>query len=182
MRFGGLHVLDFAVVAGYFVAVTVIGRIAATSSKTREGFYLADRKLGRIYQFILSFGHSTEPQGAVSIASFVYQQGASGSAGSLLQMVFMNPYFWFMRIWFRRVRLVTMADLFEDRFKSQKLGVFYTLFQVAVVCVSIGFSNVVAYRIAAPLMSKPEAAWSPAERTSIESMNALRELEHTSQA
>ena len=41
--------------------------------------FLAGRKLGKLYQFFLNFGNATEPQGAVSTASFVYQQGAPGS-------------------------------------------------------------------------------------------------------
>ena len=51
----------------------------------------------------------------MSTASLVYRQGASG-VWHALQTLFMNPYYWFMNLWFRRVRLVTVADLFEDRF------------------------------------------------------------------
>ncbi|MFM8334159.1 MAG: sodium:solute symporter family protein, partial [Opitutaceae bacterium] len=118
MTFGSLHALDLAIIAAYLLAVLYLGRRAAQGASTEEGFFLAGRKLGKLYQFFLNFGNATEPQGAVSTASFVYQQGAPGSWLSF-QTVFMNPYFWFMNVWFRRVRLTTLSDLFEDRFASR---------------------------------------------------------------
>ena len=30
-------------------------------------------------------------------------------------MIFLNPYYWFMNAWFRRVRLMTTAEMFEAR-------------------------------------------------------------------
>src|SRR6185503_7479318 len=115
----------------------------------------------------LNFGQSTDPHGAVSTVSVVYQQGASG-VWLLLQTLFMNPYYWFMNLWFRRARLVTVADLFEDRLASRSLAVFYAAFQIftAVVIVK-GFSNFIAYKITASLLVKPEANWTPAEQQSV---------------
>src|SRR5712672_584987 len=105
---GSLHPLDIFIVVAYLAPAAHIG------------------KLGKLYQFFLNFGNATEPQGAVSTASFVYQQGAPGAWLSF-QTVFMNPYFWFMNVWFRRVRLTTLSDLFEDRFASRGLSMFYAL-------------------------------------------------------
>ena len=70
--------VDVAVVVAYLAAVVWIGRRAA-ARPSEDGFFLAGRKLGKLYQFFLNFGNATEPQGAVSTASFVYQQGAPGS-------------------------------------------------------------------------------------------------------
>jgi solute:Na+ symporter, SSS family len=176
MLFGSLHVLDFAIIVGYLVAVIWIGKRAARAAANEEGFFLAGRKLGKLYQFFLNFGNATEPQGAVSTASFVFQQGAPGSWLSF-QTVFMNPYFWFMNVWFRRVRLTTLADLFEDRFASRGLSMFYALFQILVACVFLGFGNVTAYKIASSLIVKPEAAWTAADRTRIEGYREMKALE-----
>ncbi|MGH7995735.1 MAG: sodium:solute symporter family protein [Opitutaceae bacterium] len=176
MRFGSLHPLDLAIVAGYIFAVIYIGMRASKAAASEDGFFLAGRKLGKLYQFFLNFGNATEPQGAVSTASFVFQQGAPGCWLSF-QTVFMNPYFWFMNVWFRRVRLTTLSDLFEDRYASRGLSVFYALFQILVACVFIGFANVTAYKIAASLVVKPQAAWTVAERASVEDYRELRQLE-----
>jgi Na+/proline symporter len=178
VRIGGLHWLDVAIVVGYLAAVVYIGKRASKAVKSEEGFFLAGRKLGKLYQFFLNFGNATEPQGAVSTASFVYQQGAAGCWLSF-QTVFMNPYFWFMNVWFRRVRLTTLSDLFEDRFGSRGLSMFYALFQILVACVFLGFANVTAYRIASSLIVKPEAALTTTERASVAGYHELRTLEKT---
>ncbi|MEN9636390.1 MAG: Sodium/pantothenate symporter [Verrucomicrobiota bacterium] len=176
MTYGSLQTIDLAIIAGYLVAVLVIGYRAARGASSEEGFFLAGRKLGKLYQFFLNFGNATEPQGAVSTASFVYQQGAPGSWLSF-QTVFMNPYFWFMNVWFRRVRLTTLADLFEDRFASRGLSFFYALFQILVAGVFLGFGNVTAFKIASSLVVKPEASWTAAERVAVDGYRELKGLE-----
>jgi Na+/proline symporter len=176
MILGSLHLLDLAIIVAYLAAVVIIGKAAAKGTSNEEGFFLAGRKLGKLYQFFLNFGNATEPQGAVSTASFVYQQGAPGSWLSF-QTVFMNPYFWFMNVWFRRVRLTTLSDLFEDRYASKSLSLFYAIFQILVACVFLGFGNVTAYKIASSLVVKTEAQWTAAERASVEGYRELKALE-----
>ena len=176
MRIGSLHILDILVVVAYLVAVVWIGRRASGANTSEDGFFLAGRKLGKLYQFFLNFGNATEPSGAVSTASFVFQQGAPGSWLSF-QTVFMNPYFWFMNVWFRRVRLTTVSDLFEDRFGSRGLSLFYAMFQILVACVFLGFANVTAYTIASSLVVKPVAAYTAADQSAVDGYHELRALE-----
>src|SRR5436190_16006001 len=173
---GSLHVLDLAIIVAYLLAVVYIGKRAAKGANNEEGFFLAGRKLGKLYQFFLNFGNATEPQGAVSTASFVFQQGAPGSWLSF-QTVFMNPYFWFMNVWFRRVRLTTVSDLFEDRYASRGLSLFYATFQILVACVFLGFGNVTAYKIASSLVVKQEAQWTATDRAAVEGYNEMKRLE-----
>src|SRR5688572_17742125 len=171
------HFLDYCIVAAYLILVTVLGKVAARGARTGEGFFLAGRKLGKVYQFFLNFGHSTDATGAVSTASIVYQQGVSGVWVGF-QMIFLNPYYWFMYSWFRRVRLTTMADLFEDRLGSRGLSWFYAGFQIAMaVAVTMAFCNLVSYKISAALVTKAETHWSPAERQSVEGYRELTQLE-----
>ena len=181
MTIGSLHVLDLAIIFAYLTAVVWIGKSAAKGTHSEEGFFLAGRKLGKLYQFFLNFGNATEPQGAVSTASFVYQQGAPGSWLSF-QTVFMNPYFWFMNVWFRRVRLTTLSDLFEDRFGSRGLSLFYAMFQILVACVFLGFGNVTAYKIASSLVVRPEAQWTAQDRAAVEGYREWKQLERQNTA
>ncbi|QYM77732.1 hypothetical protein K0B96_10385 [Horticoccus luteus] len=179
MYFGSLHVVDLLVILAYLALVIYIGRRASKSNMSEEGFFLAGRKLGKLYQFFLNFGNATDANGAVSTASLVYQKGASGVWLSL-QTLFMNPYYWFMNAWFRRVRLVTVADLFEDRFGSRSLARFYAIFQIfATVVVIIGFGNLVGYKVTASLLVKPEARWTAAERASVAGYHEMKQLEAT---
>jgi len=176
MSLGSLHPLDLLIVVLYLATVVYIGKRAAKGNNSEEGFFLAGRKLGKLYQFFLNFGNATEPQGAVSTASFVYQQGAPGAWLSF-QTVFMNPYFWFMNVWFRRVRLTTLSDLFENRYASRKLSLFYALFQILVACVFLGFGNVTAYKIASSLVVKQEVQWTAEDRASVDGYRDLKQLE-----
>jgi Na+/proline symporter len=170
------HPLDLAVIVAYLVTVVYFGHRASKGAKSEEGFFLAGRKLGRAFQFFLSFGNTTEPQGAVSTASLVFQRGVTG-VWFAFQTVFMNPYFWFMNTWFRRVRLVTLADMFEDRLGSRSLSWFYAIFQVGVACALLGFGNFVAYKIASTLVLEPEARWTATDRDSVAGYGEYRRLE-----
>ncbi len=176
MFLGNFHVLDVAVIIAYLGTVVYFGYRNKKQAASEESFFLAGRKLGRLYQFFLSFGNATEPQGAVSTASLVLQRGVTG-VWFAFTTVFMNPYFWFMNTWFRRVRLVTLADMFEDRLGSRGLSRFYALFQVFVACALLGFGNFVAYKIASSIAIKPEAQWSVAERASVAGYAELKQLE-----
>src|SRR5690606_17957119 len=83
----------------------------------------------------------------------------------------------FMNLWFRRVRLVTVADLFEDRLASRGLARFYAIFQVvATVTVIIGFGNLISYKVTASLLVKPETRWTAAERAAVEGHVELQRL------
>ena len=178
MTIGSLHIVDILIVAGYLVVVTYLGhRAAKKGTQSEEGFFLAGRSLGKLYQFFLNFGNATDANGAVSTASLVYKQGASG-VWHALQTLFMNPYYWFMNLWFRRVRLITVADLFEDRFGGRGLARFYAIFQiVATVTVIIGFGNLISYKVTASLLVKPESRWTAEERRSADGFQELKRLE-----
>jgi SSS family solute:Na+ symporter len=182
MTLGSLHVIDLLVLLAYLGIVLYFGHRAGKATHDGEGFFLAGRKLGKLYQFLLNFGNSTDANGAVSTASLVYQQGVSGVWLSL-QTLFMNPYYWFMNLWFRRVRLMTVADLFEDRLGSRGLARFYAIFQImASVVVTLGFGNLISYKISASLMVKPEASWSAAEKQSVAGYQEMKLLEKQAKA
>ncbi|WP_438480458.1 sodium:solute symporter family protein [Oleiharenicola lentus] len=173
----GLHLLDYAVIAAYFIVVLTLGKIAAKGATTGEGFFLAGRKLGKVSQFFLNFGNSAAASDAVSTASVVYQQGISGIWLGF-QMIFLNPYYWFMYPWYRRVRLTTTADIFKDRLGSSGLSVFYATFTIiSAVAVTMAFGNLVSYKISSALVTKTETSWSPAERASVEDYRELMTME-----
>jgi len=174
----GIHPLDLAIIVLYLVVVLWLGYRASRAARNQEGLFLAGRKLGKLYQFLLNFGNATDANGAVSTSSLVYQQGVSGCWVGF-QLIFLNPYYWFMYAWFRRSRLVTTADLFEDRLGSRRLASFYAVFQAAAtIFVVIGFGNLITYKICSALVVKPAAAWNATERDSVEGFREMRTLEH----
>ena len=164
MKFFGLHWIDVSILLTYIVVVLWIGKKLSHGVKGEKDFFLGGRSLGRWLQFFLSFGNMTDPGQATTTASSVYRQGAGGAWLALITL-FLTPYYWFMNVWFRRVRLTTMADLFEDRFGSRFLATSYaiTMLMIAVVGVIAG-GNVTALKTLQPLMVKDQAIYTPAER------------------
>jgi Na+/proline symporter len=146
-----MHVIDYAIVGLYLTVVLFLGRRSKKGTGTEEAFFLAGRTLGKLRQFFFNFGHSTDANTAVSTVSFVYEEGASG-AWLQLQMIFLNPYYWFMNVWFRRARLMTTAELLEERLESRRLAQFYAVFQIGVAIIGIAFSNFVAYKVTSALI------------------------------
>jgi Na+/proline symporter len=158
----GLHWEDLLMIALYVGAMVWIGRRTSRTVKGEADLYLGGRRLGRVLQFFLNFGNMTDLNNTVTTSSAVYANGAGGTWISL-QTLFMTPYYWFMNVWFRRVRLVTMADLFEDRFGGRTLSTLYSIFTIVLAIATIGWGYLVTYKTIAPLMTKEPAAWTPAE-------------------
>jgi len=176
MKLFGLHWIDVIILLGYIVAVLAIGKKFSHGVKDEKDFFLGGRSLGRWLQFFLSFGNMTDPGQATTTASSVYRQGAGGAWLALITL-FLTPYYWFMNVWFRRVRLTTMADLFEDRFGSRFLATMYaiTMLMIAVVGVIAG-GNVMALKTLQPLMVKDQAIYTPAERQRVADYHEFAEL------
>jgi len=177
----GINLIDALVVAAYLGVVLYLGKRAASHSKSEEGYFLAGRKLGKLYQFFLNFGNATDANGAVSTATLVYQQGASG-AWQAFQTVFMNPYYWFMNVWFRRVRLVTVAELFDERLSSRNLAKLYAFYQVLYIVFFIGWANLIGYNVTASLLPKPEASYTVEERQQVAQFREFHRLQKTDAA
>lgn len=158
MTFFGLHPLDTFILLVYIIAVLGIGQYLSRKNQTEDDFFLGGRKLGKWYQFFLNFGNMTDPSSAPATASSVYKQGIGG-IWLLLIPLFLTPYYWFMNIWFRRIRLTTMADLFEDRFGSRSLASLYAVVAIFIAILNIGFGNTIALKTLQPIMIKAPAAY-----------------------
>ena len=86
MRIGSLHVVDILIILSYLAIVVYVGRRAAAAASNQEGFFLAGRKLGKLYQFFLYFGNATDANGAVS-TTFVSWRSACSSANFACSML-----------------------------------------------------------------------------------------------
>ncbi len=166
MHVFGLHILDLLVVVFFLCGVIGLGWWSARGVKEEKDFYLGGRKLGRALQFFLNFGNLTDASGAPTTAAEVFRQGVGGIWISL-QTLFITPFYWFSATWFRRVRLVTMADLFVERLNSKSLATAYVLFNIYVSLLFLGFGNVVSYKVAAAMMVKPSSEYTQAEQVMV---------------
>jgi len=78
MRVFGLHPVDVGILAVYVVAIVWIGHWVGRKVKDQADFYIAGRRLGKLYQFFLNFGTSTDANQAVGVSREIYRQGFGG--------------------------------------------------------------------------------------------------------
>ncbi|MFI4912889.1 MAG: sodium:solute symporter [Sedimentisphaeraceae bacterium JB056] len=152
----GLHIIDVLIIVFYMFGMLYIGQRLSKQVSGETDFYLAGRKLGKLYQFFLMFGGATDANGAATVAAEVFRQGVSG-VWIGLQMMFATPFYWFYNVWFRRVRLISMADLFEDRFNNKKLAAIFAVYAILLASTMVGFGYLAAGKtMQAMLIKSPE--------------------------
>jgi SSS family solute:Na+ symporter len=172
----GLHLVDVAIIFVYVVVIIWIGHWVGRRMKSQTDFYLAGRKLGKLYQFFLNFGHSTDANQAVGVSREIYRQGLGGMWIQFL-VLFLTPFYWFTAMLFRRARLVTTGDLLEERFDSKFLGGAFAAFTLVMTLIGGGASYMVAGKTMMALTPKAESAYTAAEAASVAGFREYRELQ-----
>ncbi|HKJ67678.1 MAG TPA: hypothetical protein VKA68_06955 [bacterium] len=123
----GLHYLDIIVIGIFFGIIILIGWIANRVMKEgEEGFFLGGRTFGKLVSIFLAFGAGTNSDTAVVASRETYRSGMSG-VWSMLLWLFVTPFYWIIAPWYRRLRVVTIGDYFEERFRSRGLAMGYVL-------------------------------------------------------
>ena len=146
-----------------------IGRRVGQATEGMDDFFLAGRKLGKVYQFFLNFGCSTNADQAVAVSREVYRQGIGGMWIQSL-VLFLTPFYWFTVLFFRRVRLTTIGDYFAERFGSPFLGAAYAVFTLALSAfIGGGIGMLMAGKTMVAMTPKAIEQCTPAERASIRS-------------
>ena len=137
----GLPLIDIIVIAVYFLAVLLIGFWSMSRIKNQEDFFLGGRRFGKLILVFAAFGQSVNSSSAVSATTTTVVNGASG-IWSALNYVFGTPVYWITSVWYRRLRLLTMGDFFEDRFGSKIMGGTYAIVSCVsfMVMISLGFN------------------------------------------
>jgi len=177
MHFWGLHIVDLCIIAIYIAAMIWIGKKVGQASEGMDDFFLAGRKLGKVYQFFLNFGCSTNADQAVAVSREVYRQGIGGMWIQSL-VLFLTPFYWFTTLFFRRVRLTTIGDFYAERFGSPFLAASYAIFTLALSAfIGGGIGMLVAGKTMVAMTPKSIEQCTPAERASIEEFHELRQLE-----
>ncbi len=163
----GLHIIDCAIVLLYVVVILWLGRWAGRGTKDTSDFFLAGRKLGKVYQFFLNFGQSTDAGQAVGVSREIYRQGLGGMWIQYL-VLFLTPFYWFTTLWFRRCRLTTIGDFFTERFRSPFLGGSYAVFGLVMAFLGCGTSYMMAQKTMAAMTPKAIEDCTVEERASME--------------
>lgn len=177
----GLEISDLAVIVGYSLLIILIGLVAMLRVKNQEDFFLGGRRFGKFLQVFAVFGQATSTENVVGTVTTTYRDGAGGIWSSLL-MLWMTPFYWFTAPWYRRMRVLTMGDFFQERYASRTMGMFYSLVScfllIVMICIGLKAMSVTALAITL----KPEAEMTAAEKAERASSQRLEFLDQKSAA
>lgn len=171
----GLHGLDFAIIVVFIVSMLWLGWRASRRTTTSEDFHLAGRRLGKVYQFFLNLGTSTNADQAIVVSREIYRQGIGGMWIQYL-VLFLTPFYWFTAAFFRRVRLVTIGDFFTERFKSRFLGGSFAVFTLFMAFLGSGVGYMVTAKTMMALTPKPVEKYTLEERASVDLFQEFQAL------
>jgi len=176
MNLLGFHPIDVLLIVAYLAIITYIGKRSTGKVHTQEDFFLAGRKVGKLFQYFMSMATIVDASNAVNTASFAFAKGIGG-VWLMLAPIFSGPYYWFMGAWFRRVRLITMAELFEERFKSKSLAFIYAIVGIWLTIILTGMSYKISLRTFQGMTVKPVEKCTAQEKQKIEMYQEYRQLD-----
>jgi len=178
--FFGLAIIDIVVILLYFSMMIWLGYRAMKRIHNQEDFFLGGRRFGKWIQTFAAFGQATSAESGVVTTTMVRNNGAAGILAGLLGGLLLMPILWMTSIWYRRIRLLTLADFFVERYESKAMAAFYSFFQMLffMIVVALAF-NALGKTIAA-MTPKPLEEMSvseKAERTESVEWKSLEEAD-----
>jgi len=115
MTFLGLHYAIWIVLALYFAGMLLMGWWSKRGTQSQEGYLLGNRQFGVWMMIMHAFGAGTHPGNVAGVMSEAVVSGASSVWVSWMWL-FGTPFYWIIAPVIRRMRCLTMADYFEERF------------------------------------------------------------------
>jgi len=117
MEFLGLHYAIWIVLILYFAGMLLMGWWSRRGIHNQEGYLLGNRRFGWPMMVMHAFGAGTHPGNVAGVMSQGVVSGASGIWVSWMWL-FGTPFYWIIAPIVRRMRCLTMADFFRERFGS----------------------------------------------------------------
>jgi Na+/proline symporter len=115
MEFLGLHYAIWIVLVLYFAGMLLMGWWSKKGIHNQEGYLLGNRRFGWPMMVMHAFGAGTHPGNVAGVMSQGVVSGASGIWVSWMWL-FGTPFYWIIAPIIRRMRCLTMADFFRERF------------------------------------------------------------------
>jgi SSS family solute:Na+ symporter len=174
----GLAIVDVITICVYFLFVIVIGYWASRRIQNQEDYFLGGRRFGKFVQTFAAFGQATSAESAVGISVIVYRNGLAG-VWQTLTGVFGLPMYWITSVWYRRMRLLTLGDFFEERFQSKGLAALYAWISAVFFMIVIGLGFTSMTRTITAIAAKPLEELTAAERAEYGRAMELSRLENS---
>ncbi|MCH8120544.1 MAG: sodium:solute symporter family protein [Planctomycetes bacterium] len=115
MEFLGLHYAIWIALVLYFVGMLLMGWWSKRGIHDQEGYLLGNRRFGVTMMVMHAFGAGTHPGNVAGVMSQGVVSGASSIWVSWMWL-FGTPFYWIIAPIIRRMRCLTMADFFRERF------------------------------------------------------------------
>ena len=131
-----MHYIDFSVIVFYFLIIGVVGYLARHHITSQNDFFLGGQRFKKFMMSMMFFGAGTNTDQVVAVVSKIYQVGLSGIWYQWLYL-FISPFYWLKLPVVRRLRVMTTAEFFEERY-SKNLGLAYAVIGIFTVAVNIG--------------------------------------------
>lgn len=156
--FWGLTIWDIVVLLIYFIVILYVAIRASLLIKNREDYFMAGRRFGKIIQTFAAYGQATSVENVTATTTMVNTNGAAGIWAMLAGGLINLPIFWMTSIWYRRLRLLTLGDFFEERYGSRRMAGFYALCQTIFFVMIGAFGLMAMAKTVAAITFKPESA------------------------
>jgi len=152
MVFLGLHVEIWGVLVLYVSGMLLMGWWSKRGIADQEGYLLGNRQFGVTMMVMHAFGAGTNPGDVAGVMSRTVSSGASGIWVSWMWM-FGTPFYWLIAPIVRRMRCLTLADFFQERF-GKSASALYILVASAGMIVCLASVLLATARTAQGLMGK----------------------------
>ncbi|MEA3365215.1 MAG: sodium:solute symporter family protein [Candidatus Hydrogenedentes bacterium] len=115
MQILGLELVIWVVLGVYFAGMVLMGWFARRQIHDQDSYLLGNRAFNIWYMVMHAFGAGTNPGDVAGVVSKTVDGGAAGVWVSWMWL-FGTPFYWIIAPIVRRLRAVTMADYFEQRY------------------------------------------------------------------
>ncbi len=132
----GISYIDWIVLVLYFIGITSLGVWTFKKIKSSADYFMGNRRFGKILMIAQAFGVGTHTDQPVSVTGASYTNGLAGIWYQWMWL-FATPFFWIISPIYRRLRYVTMADFFQERY-GKSMAVFYAVLGVIYFSMDIG--------------------------------------------
>ncbi|MFC1558355.1 sodium:solute symporter [candidate division KSB1 bacterium] len=172
----GMNIADIIIMIVYFAVMIGIGIYSARKTKDQEGFFMGGRSFGKILQTFAAFGAGTSADSPIGTVRNIVVMGLSG-IWTVLNWLFCTPFYWFMGKWYRRMRIITTGDFYDERYDSKGLAGTYAIFALIFFMgyISIGFSA--ASKTIVAIAPKSIEKLTIVEKEELTDFNRIQELE-----
>ncbi|MDP4235958.1 MAG: sodium:solute symporter family protein [Bacteroidota bacterium] len=176
MKFYGLSIIDWGIIALYLGALIVIGRWTRKKVKTTSDFFQAGRSFGKVMTSFLNYGNMVSADQAAGVTREIYRQGLSGVWFQNL-VLFITPFYWFSSVLQRRARYVAPGDIYEHRFQSKFLSGLFAVYLLLSAIYGSSLGYLITGKTMQAVLVKPETECTSDEKACIMRFREMKSLE-----